>query len=92
MSESWLALGVEGALAANADAVDRWQRDEPGAWGHVAGQAVLACRRELGRALTEAERRLVWSAAWQALQGRREHRGPSIQPGPDVPAGISADE
>ncbi len=78
MSESWLALGVEGALAANAAAVERWRHGERGAWGHIAGQAVLACRRELGRAVSDA------SGAWsgpppgqELLRGRDAASAPS---------------
>jgi len=63
----WLDRGIERALVENADAVERWRRGEAGAWGHIAGQAVMACWRELGRSLTHPERRLVWAAAWAAL-------------------------
>lgn len=63
----WLETCVDGALRDSADAVARFRRNEPGAWGHIAGQAVLACRGHLGRPLTEAERRQVWAAAWQRL-------------------------
>jgi hypothetical protein len=45
-----------------------WMRDEPGCWGFLAGQAVAACRREVGRPLTDAERRLVWDRLWRFLE------------------------
>jgi hypothetical protein len=67
----WLTAGVHRALAETEDAVDRWRQNEPGAWGHIAGQAVLACRGALGRPLTHAERRAVWAEAWRRLQHDR---------------------
>ena len=45
-----------------------WMQDEPGCWGFLAGQAVAACRRELGRSLEELERRLVWDRLWWLLE------------------------
>jgi hypothetical protein len=69
--EGWLIGGVETALAQNEAWVERWLRDEPGAWGRLAGAAVLACRARAGRPLTEAERRRVWAHAWRSLQSRR---------------------
>ncbi len=41
-----------------------WMNSEPGAWGYLAGQGVMATRRHLGRQLTDAERRMVWSRLW----------------------------
>lgn len=58
-------------LAEQAATVDAWLRDEPGSWGALAGQAVLAARRALGRRLTEPERRIVWQALWDRLCERR---------------------
>jgi hypothetical protein len=55
-------------IAAHPEQVARWLRNEPGAWGHLAGQAVLHERRRLGRALTDAERRVVWASLWRALE------------------------
>lgn len=55
-------------MAAHPEQVARWRRREPGAWGFLAGQVVLAYRRRLGRSPTDAERRQVWSAAWAALE------------------------
>lgn len=37
----------------------------PGAWGRLAGLAVIAHRRRLGRRLGDAERRAVWDAVWR---------------------------
>ncbi len=49
------------------DQVRAWLRDEPGSWGYLAGQGVLAWRRQLGRPLTDSERRLVWRHFWRLL-------------------------
>ena len=43
-------------------------RAEPGAWGYLAGQAVTATRRHMGRQLTDSERRMVWSRLWWWLE------------------------
>lgn len=45
-----------------------WMRDEPGCWGFLAGQAVSACRKQAGRSLEEAERKLVWDRLWWVLE------------------------
>lgn len=45
-----------------------WMRDEPGCWGFLAGQAVSACRKHVGRSLEEAERKLVWDRLWWVLE------------------------
>lgn len=45
-----------------------WMRREPGAWGYLAGHGVAATRRQLGRQLTDAERRMVWSRLWWWLE------------------------
>jgi hypothetical protein len=63
-----LAEIVSGSIAAHPDAVGRWRANEPGAWGFLAGQAVLAYRARLGRSLTDAERRQVWSTLWAELE------------------------
>ena len=44
-----------------------WLQDEPGSWGFLAGQGVLAYRRHLNRPLSETERRLVWHRLWGLL-------------------------
>jgi hypothetical protein len=48
-----------------------WIDNEPGAWGYLAGQGVAATRRHLGRQLTDAERRMVWSRLWWWLEQLR---------------------
>ncbi|MBI3954097.1 MAG: hypothetical protein HY330_06255 [Chloroflexi bacterium] len=62
------------AIENNADMVERWLADTPKSWGYLAGKAVGACRRELGRELTDRERRLVWSRLWQRLTELRQAR------------------
>ena len=37
----------------------------PKAWGALAGHGVAALRERLGRAVTDAERRALWSALWR---------------------------
>ena len=61
-------------VAAHPDRVDGWLRNEPGQWGFLAGQAVLAVRRLIGRRLTDAERRWVWHRMWQTLEGERRRQ------------------
>ena len=45
-----------------------WMARERGAWGFLAGHGVAATRQHLGRQLTEAERRMVWSRLWWWLE------------------------
>ena len=52
----------------NPDKVVSWVRGEAGAWGFLAGQGVTAARRELGRSLTDLERRMVWHRLWGLLE------------------------
>ena len=58
-------------LRTNREKVAAWLRDEPGSWGFLAGQAVIAVRRETGRPLTDPERRQVWHRLWQLLSQLR---------------------
>ena len=58
-------------VAAHPDRVEGWICNEPGQWGFLAGQAVLAVRRLIGRRLTDGERRWVWHRMWQTLEGER---------------------
>ena len=62
-------------IAEHREIVAAWMHDEPGAWGKLAGQAVLAERRRLGRPLTERERRVVWQALWDTLVALRARGG-----------------
>ena len=58
-------------IHAHPEEVAAWLAGRPGAWGFLAGQAVLGERARLGRRLTEPERRRVWAALWAALERRR---------------------
>ena len=68
---------VAETVRSNPAAVQRWLANEPGAWGYLAGQGVLAYRRRLGRKLTDDERRTLWAALWRALEGLRGQAGES---------------
>jgi hypothetical protein len=66
-----LTEAVAATLSRHPAAVRRWCANEPGAWGFLAGQGVLAYRDRLGRRLTDAERRRVWAVVWAALERSR---------------------
>ncbi len=68
---------LDAVLTGHDDKVRAWLADEPGAWGFLAGQAVLAERRRLGRGLTDRERRAVWQALWDRLTALRYGHGGS---------------
>ena len=68
MSREPLDEAVRETIEGNGDCVAAWLRGEAGAWGALAGKAVIAYRRRLGRSLTDAERRRVWQDLWQSLQ------------------------
>lgn len=55
-------------LSDNPDKTLAWVRREPGAWGYLAGQGVVATRKHLGRQLADPERRMVWSRLWWWLE------------------------
>ena len=55
-------------MKGNQDKVVGWMKGEPGAWGFIAGQAVIAVRGQAGRDLADMERRLVWSRMWWWLE------------------------
>ena len=59
---------LTGLVREHREQVVGWMRDEPGCWGFLAGQAVAACRRDLGRSLEDLERRLVWDRLWWLLE------------------------
>jgi hypothetical protein len=58
---------LQQVIESHPERVRAWLANEPGAWGFLAGQAVLAERRRRGRSLTERERRAVWQALWDRL-------------------------
>jgi hypothetical protein len=62
-----LRLAIEETLADNHALVGQWRAGTPGAWGALAGKAIIAARARLGHRLSESERRLVWAMLWQRL-------------------------
>ncbi|MBM3941984.1 MAG: hypothetical protein FJ316_03490 [SAR202 cluster bacterium] len=68
LTPSTLDALLEGVVRNHKAKVIGWLRDEPGCWGFLAGQAVTECRRQLGRPLAEAERRMVWDRLWWWLE------------------------
>lgn len=71
MSGDPLDEAVSTTMQGHPEVVRRWLANEPGSWGFLAGKAVLDCRQKLGRRLTEAERRAVWSLLWGRLMALR---------------------
>ena len=65
-------------LDSHAATVADWRRSEPGAWGALAAQAILATRRALGRRLTEGERRVVWERMWRLLSDPTPRGGATL--------------
>ncbi len=72
MNSGPIERAVAATIESNPQMVGRWVVGEPGSWGFLAGQAVLACRQELGRSLTDWERRQVWSLLWSRLTALKE--------------------
>lgn len=66
-SDGFARQAARAVIQAHAQAVALWLVNEPGAWGSLAGQAVLAARRSRGRSLTDAERSAVWAVLWEML-------------------------
>ena len=58
---------VRKTIGGNAGMVQKWIDGQPGSWGYLAGQAVIAYRRALGRTLTDWERREMWHRLWESL-------------------------
>ena len=77
MTNDFLSIAQQAAsdtVQANAEAVARWLEDQPGAWGELAGKAVLAARDAKGGTLTTMERRVVWQVLWDRLSLLRRAR------------------
>jgi len=68
MTQETLQAVIEETIAAHGAEVERWLLREPGAWGFLAGKAVIAMRLKLGRRLVDDERRTIWSTLWASLQ------------------------
>ena len=67
---------LSGVISANQAKVEGWMASEPGCWGYLAGQAVMACRDHMGRQLTHLERRVAWSRLWSLLEDARRRLSP----------------
>ncbi len=77
---------MESTLQCQREMARKWMAGETGSWGFLAGQAVMALRRRMGRRLTEQERREVWHRLWERLTemmgaGTADFYGEA--PGPD---------
>jgi hypothetical protein len=59
---------LTGVMRDHQDKVTGWMQGQPGCWGFLAGQAVVACRQRAGRPLADGERRLVWRRLWWLLE------------------------
>ncbi len=70
-----LRQAIHHTIAGNSIVVNQWLANEPGSWGFLAGKAVLACRHQVGRRLTDLERRMVWQELWYALTELRRAQG-----------------
>lgn len=67
-------------IAAHPEQAAAWAATRPGAWGILAGRAILAHRRTLGRTLSQPERRAVWAALWAELEATHRRSTPSCPP------------
>ena len=63
---------VQSVLQDNTDVVRKWIAGEAGSWGYLAGQAVMALHRRMGKKLNEEERREVWGLLWNRLADLKE--------------------
>ena len=67
LTEHQLRDAIDLTVESNPTVVRDWLADRPGCWGFLAGKAVMACRKNVGRVLTDHERRIVWHELWGAL-------------------------
>lgn len=65
---------LSAVLAAHPPFVDAWLTNQPGTWGALAGQGIIATRCALDRPLTDTERRIVWQTLWDHLTLLRSAR------------------
>ncbi|MQG21824.1 MAG: hypothetical protein FI725_07570 [SAR202 cluster bacterium] len=49
------------------DVILKWKKNERGSWGFLAGRAVIMCKQNLQRSLSDRERRDVWQLLWFSL-------------------------
>ena len=67
LDEQTKELIIGRVVTDNRQTVSNWRIGKPGAWGFLAGQAVLSVRTHLDRQLTDIERRAVWQYLWDFL-------------------------
>ena len=66
--DEWIKeLVIRRVVTDNRHTVSDWKIGKPGAWGFLAGQAVIGIRIQLNRQLTDIERREVWQDLWDFL-------------------------
>ncbi len=65
---------LSGIVATHPEKVAGWISDEPGCWGFLSGKALIGFRDQLGRPLTDQERRLVWHRLWSLLEQAKSGR------------------
>ena len=58
---------IQNTVEENPDVIMKWKKNERGSWGFLAGQAVIWCRQNLQRSLSDFERREVWRSLWVTL-------------------------
>ena len=49
------------------DVILKWKKNERGSWGFLAGRAVILCKQNLQRSLSDRESRDVWQLLWFSL-------------------------
>ena len=64
----FMQQAITATLREHMDQVVAWRAGTPKTWGFLAGKTVGNARRLASRPLTDAERRQVWAALWEALQ------------------------
>lgn len=62
------------AIAADESLAAAVRARTAGAWGRLAGLAVIAHRQRLGRRLEDPERRAVWAAVWREVHTTADER------------------
>jgi len=72
LTQHQLRVAIGLTIESNPTVVTDWLVDRPGCWSFLAGKAVLAYRENVGRSLTEHERRVAWRELWGALTKMRQ--------------------
>ena len=67
LTEDKLREAIRLTIDSNSHMVKQWLKNQPGSWGYLAGKAVLDCRQQVGRRLTDIERHTAWRKLWNTL-------------------------